>query len=167
MMRKLFICLLLILLLPGCVSQRPALVGAPTPAPTPTPAPSPEALSIKNDPWPKDALGAVIYDETNHFERYLAFTDIRVFEYEGGTMMEGVCENTYPEPLIGGYEMVFTEKDGTDVARANVLTRGEDKTFMPGKTVIYASIDTDMGILMTPFALKPVEPVKETAAQEP
>ncbi len=165
MMKKFALLLsIFVLLLPGCIRQQPALVGAPTPAPTPTPAPSPAALSITNEPWKKDAAGALIYDETNHFERYLTFNNIRVFEYEGGTLMEGVCENAYPKALTGSYEIVFTDKDGTEVARAGVLTRGEENTFQPGKTVIYAAIDTDMGILMTPFTLTVKQPVGEKAA---
>ncbi len=160
-MKKLLIVFVLIFLLPGCVRQQPTLVGEPTPAPTPTPAPSPAAQSVTNEPWAKDATGALIYDETNHFERYLTFTNIRVFEYEGGTLMEGVCENAYPKALTGSYEIVFTDKDGAEIARADVLTRGETDTFQPGKTVVYASIDTDMDILMMQFALKAKQPVGE------
>ncbi len=164
-MKKLALTLFaLLLLLPGCVRQQPALVGVPTPAPTPTPAPSPANLSITNEPWGKDATGALIYDETNHFERYLSFNNVRVFEYEGGTLMEGVCENAYPKALAGSYEIVFTDKDGTEIARAAVLTRGEAGTFQPGKTVIYAAIDTDMDILLMQFSLEAKQPVVEKAA---
>ncbi|HWR22820.1 MAG TPA: hypothetical protein VN366_05010 [Feifaniaceae bacterium] len=164
-MKKLaFLVLAFLLLLPGCVRQQPVLVGEPTPAPTPTPAPSPAAQEIVNEPWPKDAAGALIYDKDNHFERYLTFTDIRVFEYEGGTLMEGVCENAYPKALAGSYEVVFTDKDGAEIARADVLTRGEADTFPPGKTVVYAAIDTDMDILMMEFTLAPKQPVGEKAA---
>ena len=168
-MKKLLLFILMLLflmslLLPGCVRQKPVLVGAPTPAPTPTPAPSPAMQSITNEPWAKDATGALIYDEENHFERYLSFSNIRIFEYEGGTLMDGVCENAYPKTLTGSYQIVFTDKDGTEIARADVLTRDEADTFQPGKTVIYASIDTDMDILMMPFALLTKQPVQEKTA---
>ena len=162
-MKRLAALLMLLLFLPGCIRQQPVLSGAPTPVPTPTPAPS-AVTSMDRVIWETDALGAAIYDEARHFERYLAFQKIRVFEYEGSTLMEGICENAYPEALSGGYEIVFQDKDDVEVARAKVLIRGEEDVFAPGKNTIYAAIDTDMNILMMQFTLEATETIVPKAA---
>jgi len=164
-MKKLLPICCLLLLLTGCVRQQPTLAPDATPRPTPTPAPPDVAQSVEREPWKKDALGAFIYDGAAHYARYLTFTDVRVFEYEGGTMMEGVCDNAYPEPLAGRYEIVFTGKGDTVLARADVHTRGEDGVFPPGKGKIYAAIDTDTTLLSAPFTLAAVEgPLPQSAS---
>ena len=154
MNRRLLCCIFILtmLLLPGCIRQRPVLAANSTPAPTPTPSLPPVAQAIIPKQQQTDALGAEILGE-DHFLRYLTFTNLRVYEYEGGTLFDGVCQNGYPETLTGSLELVFTDKDGTVVARAPVYTRSGDHAFAPGETVLYAEVDTDMDIRLLPFSL--------------
>ncbi|MEL7601885.1 MAG: hypothetical protein AAGU77_01920 [Bacillota bacterium] len=153
MNRRLLVCILILaMLLPGCIRQRPVLAAEATPAPTPTPSLPPVAQSLIPKPEQTDALGTEILGE-DHFLRYLTFTDLRVYEYEGGTLFDGICKNDYPETLTGSIELVFTDKDGTVVARAPVYTRNGDNAFAPGETVLYVEIDTDMDIRMLPFSI--------------
>jgi hypothetical protein len=153
MNRRLLVCILILtMLLPGCIRQRPVLAAESTPAPTPAPSLPPVAQSLISKPEQTDALETEILGE-NHFLRYLTFTKLRVYEYEGGTLFDGVCKNDYPETLTGSIELVFTDKDGTVVARAPVHTRSGEDVFAPGETVLYAEIDTDMDIRMLPFSI--------------
>lgn len=152
MKRRLFFLLVLPLLLSGCIRQQPVLSTEPTPLPTPTPTPSPMAQEWKPESGKADALGALIYEDT-HYLRYLTFQNLRVYEYAGGTLFDGVCTNAYPETLTGAFELVFTDNDGTEIAHAPVYTRSGEDVFAPGETVLYAEIDTDMDIQLTPFEL--------------
>lgn len=152
MKRRFFLLLALPLLLSGCIRQQPVLSTEPTPLPTPTPAPSPLAQEWKPESGEIDALSVPVYEDT-HYLRYLTFQNLRVYEYAGGTLFDGVCANAYPETLAGAFELVFTDKDGTEIARAPVYTRSGGNLFPPGETVLYAEINTDMDIQLTPFEL--------------
>lgn len=145
--------LIILLLLSGCIRQRPVFIADPTPGPTPTPTLPPVAQSLPPQQADTDALGVQILDES-HFLRYLTFVNLRVYEYDGGTLFDGVCKNSYPQALEGSFEIVFTDKDGTVVARAPVVTRAGNEEYLPGDTVLYAQIDTDMDIQMLPFSLQ-------------
>ncbi len=153
MKRRALTCILILsILLPGCIRQRPVLTAEATPLPTSAPTPPPIAQYIIPQTSQTDALGAEILDE-NHFLRYLTFVNLRVYEYEGGTLFDGVCQNAYPETMTGSLEIVFTDKDGSVVARAPVYLRSGRNEFVPGENVLYSEIDTDMDIRMIPFSL--------------
>lgn len=141
------------ILLSGCVRQSPALVGTPTPqfTPTPPPTPTPELILLPSD-TDVDALGKRI-DTDSHFLNYLAFQNIRIYEYDGDTFLDGICINTYSEPLTGMFEIVFTQDSGAELARAPIVTRNADDTFQPGETEIFAQIDTDMDIQLQSFEI--------------
>jgi len=151
---------IILLLLSGCIRQRPVFSADPTPGPTPTPTPPPVTQSLPPQKADTDALGAQILDES-HFLRYLTFVNLRVYEYAGGTLFDGVCKNSYPQTLTGSFELVFTEKDGTVVARAPVVTRAGNDEYQPGETVLYAQIDTDMDIQMLPFSLQVTQQIMQ------
>lgn len=145
---------LLIMAAQGCVRQSPALVGTPTPqfTPTPPPTPTPELIELPSD-TDVDALGNRI-DTDAHFMQYLTFRDVRVYEYNNDTLLDGVCDNDYPEPLTGAFEIVFSDANGVELARAPIALRSADGTFMPGETQLYAQIDTDMDVQLLPFEIQ-------------
>ncbi len=145
--------LALALVFAGCISQTPELVGTPTPkfTPTPVPTPTPELFELPED-TSIDAMGNRINSD-DHFLQYLKLRDIRIYEYQGDTMLDGICTNTYSEELTGAFEIVFTDVTGVELARAEVDTRSGLASFPVGDTAIYAQIDTDMDIQLLPFTL--------------
>lgn len=162
MKARTFISLLSILLciyLTGCIRQVPNLVGTPTPVatPSPPPTPTPEIVELPAD-LDLDALGNRI-DSQSHYEQYLFLRDVRIYEYEGDTMLDGVFYSEYPEKLTGKYEIIFYDKTGEEVARALIYCAGvnADNVFLPGKTNAYAQINTDIDIQLLPFELSVVE----------
>ena len=108
---------LLVLLVPltlalaGCEDATPVLAGTPTPAATATPLPDPFSAEITAVPEPTDALGSTI-DGADHYWQYLSLGELRVYEYEDGTFLDGICVNAYPLPLDGEVNIVYTTVDG-------------------------------------------------------
>lgn len=159
----------LIVILTGCVRQAPMLTGTPTPqfTPTPPPTPTPELILLPSD-IDVDAMGKRI-DTDSHFFQYLDLRDVRIYEYEGDTFLDAIFVNSYPEPLTGAFEIVFTEASGAELARAPLLTLQADSAFQPGETPVYAQIDTDMDIQLLPFEITVTQriwPAARKAAME-
>lgn len=157
-----------LLMLSACVSSRPVIdpsvTLAPTPSPTaapePTPQPTPEPTP---EPTPTaapqrvlgsyDALGALIA-APNHYEQYLAFYDIQVYEQFGDTFVDAVVVNTYPAALVCAADIVFTE-GGAAVATGKLQTQDGKYVLIlqPGENTVYAQVNTDMTITLLDFAL--------------
>lgn len=156
------------LLLSGCVSLHPELSGAPTPAPTPTPTPAPLLQELALPTPAVDAVGQRIVDAAAHYERYVSYRQMRVYEYELGTLLDGICINAYPEPLVGAVEIGFRDAEGTLLASAMLHTAEEANLLLrPGENRIYAEIDTDMDIQGIDFTLSittQFEPAEEDGA---
>ena len=91
---------LLLLSLAGCEDASPVLAGTPTPAATPTPLPDPFSAEITAEPIPTDLLGNQILLDDHYFQ-YLSFGELRVYEYDDGTFLDGLCVNAFPLPLDG------------------------------------------------------------------
>ncbi|MDD3920636.1 MAG: hypothetical protein PHO41_05675 [Eubacteriales bacterium] len=142
---------LLAALLSGCISQQPVWATAPTPSPSPSPTPMPLSQSITPEPRPTDARGSVVYTE-DHYLQYLSFEEIRVYEYGGGTYLDGVCNSTYPKTLFGQMGMAFFDEDGTEVANTELHSaQSFGLVIYPGKNHIYAQIGTDMDVQMMDY----------------
>lgn len=148
------IMLALVLVTAGCVRQAPGLVGTPTPrfTPTPAPTPTPQLIPLPSD-TDVDAAGEKIASDA-HFMRYLTFQWVRIYEYEGDTFLDGICNNTYLEPLTGAFEIVYREDSGRELARAPILIKSDDGLLLPGENDVYAQIDTDMDIQLLPFEIE-------------
>ena len=153
------------LLLTGCVNNSPVIHGdvhpelteapAVTPAPTeehtpePTEAPTPAPTEDVRRPTPvpmseKDALGNTITG-AEHFERYLTFRTMLVYEEDQDTFLDGVCHNDYPEAITCAIDIVYHEGE-EEIARSRLQTRDGQYLLVlqPGDNVIYAHILTDM-----------------------
>ncbi len=145
-------------MLAGCISQRPVVLPYKTPTipQVSEPVPSQPVQSWHEQEPEKDALGAVIHSP-EHYMRYLTFSNIRIFEYAGGTFLDGVCENTYPLALNAEFEIVFFDEEETETASAELYLQNKGAYFEPGKTVVYADIDTDIDIQLMQFKLICVE----------
>ena len=155
MKRLLAIALLLtLLLLPlaGCEDATPVLAGTPTPAATPTPLPDPFSAEITAAPLSTDALGNVIEGD-DHYWQYLSFGALRVYEYDDGTFLDGICVNAYPLPLDGEVSIVYTTSD-SKICGIGAIHNALGTTLLEtGSNAIYAEINTDIDVTQMDFAL--------------
>lgn len=155
------------LLLCACVSSRPVLNPAvtlaptPTPAPTvtPTPTPSPAPPPTLTPPPQKlvggyDALG-ILVASPEHYEQYLTFQNIQVYEQFDDTFMDALAVNSYPEPLVCAVDIVF-EEGGETVASGKLQTQDGQYVLIlqPGENTVYAQINTDMTLTLMDFTLE-------------
>jgi len=164
-----FLALALLLTLSACEDATPVLAGTPTPAATPTPLPDPFSAEITAFPLPTDALGNTI-EGSDHYWQYLSFGALRVYEYDNGTFLDGICVNAYPQPLDGEVDIVYTTADGKICGIGkihNVLNTTELET---GSNAIYAEINTDIDVTQMEFSLvvkTPFAPVTASATPAP
>lgn len=136
----------------GCKDATPVLAGTPTPAATPTPLPDALFAEITAQPVQTDSLGNPIEGD-NHYWQYLSFGAMRVYEYEDGTFLDGICVNAYPLPLDGEVDIVYTTSDGKICGIGkihNVLGTTQLET---GTNAIYAEINTDIDVTGMDFTL--------------
>lgn len=155
-------CLLLI----GCTDISPKLDPGITPPPAPataspvTEAPSPE---LSEQPTPeatpapgeaKDVLGNIIYS-SNHYERYISFEDINVYEENGDTFVDLIVDNSYPKLLLCAVNIAFYNQDGSIIASSNLqMPDGSFMLSLPGgKTKLFARVMTDTKLTDKPFRL--------------
>jgi len=104
-----------------------------------------------------DALGARITG-SDHYQQYLYFRNIQVYEQHGDTFMDGIIYNSYPETLICAVSLNFYEEKKANatpppggwlegpVASAALQTRdGKYVLYLaPGENTVFAMIPTDM-----------------------
>ena len=159
----LFAIALLSLTLCGCEDARPLLAGTPTPAATPTPLPEPFSAEITAEPLPTDALGNTI-DGNDHYWQYLSFGALRVYEYDNGTFLDGICVNAYPLPLDGEVNIVYMTADGKICGIGKIHNTVGTTLLETGTNAIYAEISTDIDVTGMEFALVVKTPYTPLAA---
>lgn len=165
-MRKKCLCLCfaaIITIFCGCSAVHPEIVGTPTPSASPTPEPEPYLAEVTGAPLPTDQLGSAIESE-NHYFQYLAFGDLRVYEYEDGTFLDGVCVNGYPKTLDGGVDIVYYTEAGEICGIGTLYNASGETTFVPGSNSIYAQIQTDIDVRMMDFRFSittPFQPIDD------
>jgi hypothetical protein len=143
---------LLLFSLAGCDDATPVLAGTPTPAATPTPLPDPFSAEITAAPVATDALGNPI-DGDDHYWQYLSFGALRVYEYDDGTFLDGICVNAYPQPLDGEVNIVYTTADGKICGIGKIHNTVGATVLETGSNAIYAEISTDIDVTGMQFAL--------------
>ncbi len=155
-------------LLPACVRVEPEIVGTPTPSVSPTPLPEPFAPEITAEPAVLDQLGKRIETEDHYYRYYLSFGDLRVYEYDTGTFLDGICVNAYPQALEGRVNIVYYSEDGKVSGIGTIHTADGGERLESGSNAIYAEIQTDINVQDMEFVLEvetPFAPVAE-APQE-
>jgi hypothetical protein len=149
----------------GCEDATPVLAGTPTPAATPTPLPDPFTAEITAVPVPTDMLGNEIIGD-DHYWQYLSFGEIRIYEYDDGTFMDGLCVNAFPLPLDGRVDIVYYTDDGK-ICGTGTIHNAEGGTLLEtGTNAIYAEISTDIDVTMMDFKLEiqtPFQPVEDAS----
>lgn len=153
----------------GCIRQDAWLIYSPqevrptvSPAFTPEPTATPQVLEIPpitGSTFPMDEKGLPILDAATHyFTYYLVFTDLRIYEENGFTYLDGVCTNSYSRPLTGGVEIVFSDSNGAVYGRGTLHTAEEDMTLDPGENRIYAEILSETDVQLMSFSLQITTP---------
>lgn len=138
----------------GCVRYEPEITGTPTPTASPTPLPEPFRAEITAAPRETDRLGRLIETEDHYFRYYLSFGDMRVYEYETGTFLDGVAVNAFPAALDGEVSVVFRDANGRLLGKGK-LHLADGSTLLPtGTSNVYAEIVTDITVQDMDFTLE-------------
>jgi hypothetical protein len=155
--------------LSGCEDAAPVLAGTPTPAATPTPLPEPFTAEITAAPAATDALGNLLDGEL-HYQQYLSFGELRVYEYGDGTFLDGICVNAYPQPMEGEMQIVYRTSDGKVCGIGTIHNARSTTLLETGSNAIYAEISTDIDVTGLDFTLEiktPYRPVPVETAPAP
>ena len=149
---------LMALLLVGCVrqdawltytvpeTQQPTATAAQTLAPTREPIPL-DVEPILGEGFYTDRKGIPILDKDSHyFTYYLAFSDLRIYEEEGFTYMDGVCTNSFDGTLTGEARICFYDKDERLVGYGTIHTAEGGLTLTVGANRIYAEILSEVNV---------------------
>lgn len=159
-------CFLFLAVPAACDNVDPVIAGTPTPSASPTPLPDAFSAEITAVPEPTDALGNVLRTD-DHYYQYLSFGDMRVYEYDDGTFLDGVCVNGYPLPLDGELYIVYYAADGKLCGIGKLHTADGGTLLSPGTNNVYAEISTDIDVRMMDFSLEvrryfaPVDPAED------
>lgn len=134
----------------ACDDTTPVIAGTPTPTASPTPEPAPFRYAVTGAPAPVDLLGKTISGE-DHYMQYLSFGALRVYEYDTGTFLDGVCVNGYPAALDGKINIVFYDAENR-LCGIGTIHNALGTTELPsGTNNIYAEIAADVDVQGMPF----------------
>lgn len=146
------------LLLAGCVRQdawlsysvpeteQPTATAMQTPPPTREPIPM-TVEPILGEGFHTDRMGIPILDkETHYFTYYLAFSDMRIYEEDGFTYMDGICTNSFDGTLMGEARLCFYDQDEKLVGYGAIHTANGDLTLTVGENRIYAEILSEVDV---------------------
>lgn len=158
------------LLLTGCVRQDAWLTYTvpETPQPTPTarhtPAPTREPLPLSVEPilgesFHTDRKGIPILDkDTHYFTYYLSFSDLRIYEEDGFTYMDGVCTNSFDGTLTGKARICFYDETEKLVGYGDIHTAEGDLALTVGDNRIYAEILSEVNVQQLDARIEQTEP---------
>ena len=158
----------LCMLLSACMDTGAAVFESPdTPAPSapPTPTPEPFYISMTAEPLPTDALGQIVESDEHYFD-YISYGDMRIYEYDTGTFLDGICFSSYPEPLDGTVRIIYRDQDGKVCGEGTLHNALGTTVMQPGANTVYAEILTDISVLEMDFTLEierlfaPLEQIK-------
>lgn len=97
----------------------------------------------------------VLVATPEHYEQYITYRNIQVYEQFNDTFMDAVAVNGYPEPIVCAVDIVFSE-NGETVASGKLQTQDGKYVLIlqPGENTVYAQINTDMTLTLMDFTLK-------------
>lgn len=149
---------LTVLLAAGCVQQHAWLSYAvpetqqPTVTAIHTPAPTREPIPVSVDPvqgedFYTDRKSIPILDkDTHYFTYYLAFSDMRIYEEDGYTYMDGICTNTFDGTLTGQARLCFYDENEKLVGYGDIHTAEGGLFLIAGANRIYAEILSEVDV---------------------
>lgn len=162
--------LLTILLLFGCVRQDAWLsyTVQETPKPTATAmhtlAPTMEPIPLTVEPvtgedFHTDRKGIPILDkDTHYFTYYLSFSDMRIYEEDGFTYMDGICTNTFDGTLMGEARICFYDENEKLVGYGVLHTAEGGLTLAVGENRIYAEILSEVDVQQLTCRIEQISP---------
>lgn len=162
--RILMAAVLACLCLSGCVNTASiidpsvTLPPEPTATPKPTPSPTPKVekveLNMADLSSAYDEMGVLI-STADHFEQYITFRNIQVYEQKEDTFMDAIAVNEYPDTLVCAVDITFFDEDKNELAKSHVHTRDGQYVLrlLPGDNTVFATIDTDMTLTDKEFVL--------------
>lgn len=151
---------ILVALLPGCVHMEGTVAGTPTPMASPTPLPAPFQVEYTAAPVETDLMGRRIEGEDHYFTYYLAFGDLRVYEYENSTLIDGVVMNGFMYPLQGEVCIRYYNEAGRLIGTGVLQTADGTGLFRPGSNRLYGEILTDVPVQDKDFVLEMTVPFR-------
>ena len=160
-----------VLLLSGCVRQNAWLSYTavnetlpPTATPVQTISPTMEPLPFTVDPvmgeeFHTDRKGIPILDaDTHYFTYYLTFSDLRIYEEDGYTYMDGVCNNSFDGTLTGKANICFYNKDEKLVGYGTIHTAEGGLNLGVGDNRIYAEILSEVDVQQATCRIEQISP---------
>lgn len=118
--------------------------------PTPIPADIPDVTGTEG---PEAAENGI---DSDHFERYLTFRTMLVYEEDTDTFLDGIVRNDYSKAITCAVDIVYYDDDGVEITRARLQTRDGKYLLVlePGETVVYARILTDMTLTDREYSME-------------
>lgn len=164
---RLYIILIALLLLFGCTSQEAHLIylndisPEPESFATPTPKPEPEPIAIapiEGEGFPLDANGLPILNEqTHYYDYYLSVSNLRIYEYNGETLIDATITNSFQRPLTGGLRITFYENN-LQFGYADFYTAAGGLKLFSGENRVYADVLTEVDVQMMDFEISVTTP---------
>ena len=163
-----------VLLAMGCVRQDAWLSYAvpetvqPTATAIRTLPPTREPILLSVDPlqgeeFHTDRKGIPILDgDTHYFTYYLSFSDMRIYEEEGYTYMDGVCTNSFDGTLAGAARLCFYDAEEKLVGVGDIHTAEGGLTLTVGENRIYAEILSEVDVQQLTCRIEQVSPFNPT-----
>ena len=84
--------------------------------------------------------------DTHYYTYYLAFSDMRIYEENGYTYMDGICTNTFDGTLTGEARLCFYDADEKLVGYGVIHTAEGNLTLGVGANRIYAEILSEVDV---------------------
>lgn len=136
------------------VTMPPEPTATPEPTPEPTPAIDTVELNMADLSSVYDELGVLI-STADHFEQYITFRNIQIYEQYEDTFMDAIAVNEYPDTLVCAVDITFFDEEENIIADSHVHTRDGQYVLrlQPGDNTIFATIDTDMTLTDKEFVL--------------
>ncbi len=168
--RFLSVSMLTVLLLAGCVRQDAWLsytvpeTQQPTATAIHTFVPTMEPVPVIVDPvlgedFHADRKGIPILDkDTHYFTYYLAFSDLRIYEEDGYTYMDGICVNSFDGTLTGEAQICFYDRDEKLVGYGMIHTAEGGLILPVGQSRIYAEILSEVNVQQLNCQIEQVSP---------
>ncbi len=156
-----------ILFLLGCTSQEAHLIylNEQSPSPealvTPTPKAEPEPIAIapiEGEGFPLDANGLPILNEqTHYYDYYLSVSNLRIYEYEGETLIDATITSSFQRPLTGGLCITFYD-NGIKYGYAEFYVAAGGLKLFPGENRVYADVLSEIDVQMMDFEITVTKP---------
>jgi len=165
-----FLCGMSLLPLIGCVRQDAWLsysvpeTQQPTATAFYTPSPTREPIFVTLEPvqgedFHTDRNGIPVLDQdTHYFTYYLSFSDLRIYEEDGYSYLDGVCTNTFDGTLTGEARVCFYDGENRLVGFGRLHTAEGGLTLAVGTNRIYAEILSEVNIQQLTFRIEQTSP---------